>query len=101
MMARERERVFGLQKFSIQHDTEMGTAGDQQETQANIFSRIYGANEADYGRDKKNTMLEDSSDAGYVEPARTSYPEDTGILPKFGNKPKPSRNPDDIEMEFN
>ena len=46
-------------------------------------------------------MVEDSSDAEYVEPARTSYPEDQGIAPSFGQKKKPSRSPDDIEMEFN
>ena len=81
MMARERERVFSLSKFSTLAETENG---DQEETHTNIFSRIYGANEAGYGTDKKNTQVaDDSSDAEYVEPARTSYPEN-GVLNKFG-----------------
>ena len=103
MMARERERVFSLSRFATQADTENGT-NDQVETQANIFSRIYGANEADggYGARNKNTMVEDSSDAEYAEPARTSYPENAGILNQFGSRPNRSgRSPDDIEMEFN
>lgn len=103
MMARERERVFSLSKFATQAETEQGTT-DQEETQANLFSRIYGANENDggYGRNNKNTMLDDSSDAEYVEPPRTSYPEGTGIMDKFGARPNRSRrSPDDIEMEFN
>lgn len=48
-------------------------------------------------------MVEDSSDAEYVEPARTSYPEQAGIMGNFGGaaKPKKGHNTDDIDMEFN
>ena len=93
MMARERERVFALQRFSQQEEAEQGTKTEQQQDNQNnnVYSQFYGAN---YGAiaaaaDNKNTMLDDSSDAEYVEPARTSYPEDQGILNAFAAKQKP------------
>lgn len=102
MMARERERVFALQKFSYQEEAELGTNADQQQDNqhTNIYSQFYGAN---YGAvaaaaATKNTMLDDSSDAEYVEPARTSYPEDQGILNSFAAKNKPKADQDDMEF---
>ena len=108
MMARERERVFALQRFSIQEQDEINGANnaDQQKDNQNlnIFSHIYGNNYggANNAADKKTTIMDDSDDAEYVEPARTSYPEDQGILNNFAARNKPSRVPDgDDDMEFN
>ena len=52
--------------------------------------------------DKKTTMIGDSSDEEeYVEPARTSYPEDQGILNSFAARAKKQspRDPDDMEFD--
>mmetsp|Transcript_15167 Transcript_15167/g.20587 ORF Transcript_15167/g.20587 Transcript_15167/m.20587 type:complete len:201 (-) Transcript_15167:139-741(-) len=75
LMARERERVFSLSRFTTMADEE------QEETAANVFSRIYGPsgggpsptqNKPFGGLELNEINLED--DTGYVDP-RTSYPE--------------------------
>ena len=69
-MAKERERVFSLSRFSTMADDEQ-----QQESAVNVFSRIYGA--PGFGDSAKQPFGgdDDQEDTGYVEPARTSYPE--------------------------
>ena len=53
---------------------------------------IYGDDGPSYGKNKKETMVEgDSSDVEYVEPARSSYPEDKGIMGNFGGAARPKR----------
>ena len=104
-MARERERVFSMSKFS----THVATEQDEQ-MRANPYGRIYG----DYGAESKhvNAFVEaaggmyndsDSEEDQYIEPPRESYPEDRGIV-AFAEVARESRrqrrDPNDIEMEF-
>ena len=77
-MARERERVFSLSKFSTmanETDVEEGpTQGGL--TKQEIFNRIYAANDIPRGREDYVTGAhnQDSDGDEYVEPERTSYP---------------------------
>lgn len=71
IMARERQRVFSLSKFSTQaslDDPEEDTK--DRVTYSNVFSRIYG----EQAVGKAGATADDSSDIEYIEPERTSYP---------------------------
>lgn len=82
LMARERERVFSLSKFSTQAGED-----DEEETSANIFSRIYGYGGNSGGRAfGSNVDLDDddNEDTAYAaKPERTNYDDYTGNATKF------------------
>ena len=94
-MARERDRVFSLSKFQTQaeHEQESLEAAKEKERKNAFYNRIYGA-----GEDNKKTYVEDSSEAEYLEPERTSYPVNEGITNNFGKFAK-LNNADDMEFD--
>lgn len=75
IMARERQRVFSLSKFSTQAslDDPEDEAKDRV-TYSNVFSRIYGEQNVAPGGMKGGATADDSSDMEFIEPERTSYP---------------------------
>jgi len=100
LMARERERVFSLSKFSTQasmDETEPNEGGSG--TFSNIFSRIYGDANVDPKANGKRRTADDDSEVDYVEPERTSYPQQAGIV-GFGQVPRAKKGDMDLEMEF-
>ena len=97
VMARERERVFSLSRFTTMAEEEA-----QEESSANVFSRIYGpgggADKKPFGGVELNEInLED--DTEYIDP-RTSYPEQAGIV-GFDKVQRPVMvNADKYDMDF-
>ena len=102
-MARERERVFSLSKFSTQTDTdEIDEKAKESAKFSNIFSRIYGETTVQTNASgKRITAKTDDSGDEYIEPERTSYPQQVGIV-GFNqvSRAKPKKGDTDIELEF-
>ena len=105
ILARERQRVFSLSKFSSQSTLDDPDEENKDKvTYSNVFSRIYGEASVSPRRTGKNgATAVDSSDAEYVEPERTSYPVQAGVannFKDFARPPKRMTGDMDFEMEF-
>ena len=96
LMARERERVFSMSKFSTMANEEDEDSNTQM-TRAEVFNRIYAANDIPSARGM-GTIEDDSVDEEYVEPERTSYPTNQGIV-NFGQVPRPNRFANDMQFD--
>ena len=101
-MARQRERVFSMSQFQTQAELDIEMEKKPHDY-TNIFSQafgnIYGDNNATRGKGD-----DDDVEHAYVEPARSNYPEDVGIVGSFGQVKREQKidkdDPDEIKMEF-